>query len=168
MTNIQIFTRNWPNKLLVQQGRHHLSSLNNRHENWRRGWDPWRRHARIGTGSPLQTFDSVDLYPTIADKLTRLSFGLVMNHPFLDGNKRIGAYVLTVGLKLNGIPFSSCSFTAASFCLNVNFIWKAPPMALERRRWMDSSKSIHHCYCSLVQWEGCTTIWSDHLLLWLE
>ena len=29
-----------------------------------------------------------------------------MNHPFLDGNKRMGAYVLTVGLKLNGIPFS--------------------------------------------------------------
>lgn len=29
-----------------------------------------------------------------------------MNHPFLDENKRIGAYVLTVGLKLNGIPFS--------------------------------------------------------------
>lgn len=56
--------------------------------------------------TPLQTFDSVDLYPTIADKLTRLSFGLVRNHPFLDGNKRIGAYVLTVGLKLNGIPFS--------------------------------------------------------------
>lgn len=41
-----------------------------------------------------------------ADKLTSLSFGLVRNHPFLDGNKRIGAYVLTVGLKLNGIPFS--------------------------------------------------------------
>lgn len=56
--------------------------------------------------APLQTFDSVDLYPTITDKLTRLSFGLIMNHPFLDGNKRIGAYVLTVGLKLNGIPFS--------------------------------------------------------------
>lgn len=56
--------------------------------------------------APLQTFDSVDLYPTIADKLTRLSFGLVRNHPFLDGNKRIGAYVLTVGLRLNGIPFS--------------------------------------------------------------
>ncbi len=56
--------------------------------------------------APLQTFDSVNLYPTIADKLTRLSFRLVMNHPFLDGNKRIGAYVLTVGLKLNGIPIS--------------------------------------------------------------
>lgn len=56
--------------------------------------------------APLQTLDSVDLYPTIVDKLVRLSFGLVMNHPFLDGNKRIGAYALTVGLKLNGIPFS--------------------------------------------------------------
>ena len=29
-----------------------------------------------------------------------------MNHPFLDGNKRIGAYTLIVGLKLNKIPFS--------------------------------------------------------------
>lgn len=56
--------------------------------------------------TPLQTFDSVDLYPTIVDKFVRLSFGLVMNHPFLDGNKRIGAYALTIGLKLNGIPFS--------------------------------------------------------------
>lgn len=56
--------------------------------------------------TPLQTFDSADLYPTIVDKLVRLSFGLVMNRPFLDGNKRIGAYALTVGLKLNGIPFS--------------------------------------------------------------
>lgn len=56
--------------------------------------------------TPLQTFDSVDLYPTIVDKLVRLSFELVMNHPFLDGNKRIGAFALTVGLKLNGIPFS--------------------------------------------------------------
>ena len=80
------------------------------------------RNARIGTGGPLQTFDSVDLYPTITDKHTRLSFRLVMNHPFIDGNKRIGAYVLTVGLKLNGITFSLCSFTAASFSSNVNFI----------------------------------------------
>lgn len=40
--------------------------------------------------TPLLTFDFNDLYPTIIDKLARLSFGLVMNHPFLDGNKRIG------------------------------------------------------------------------------
>lgn len=56
--------------------------------------------------SPLQTFDADDLCPTIVDKLARLSFGLVMNHPFLDGNKRIGAFTLTVGFKLNQISFS--------------------------------------------------------------
>ncbi|MDD7081361.1 MAG: Fic family protein [bacterium] len=59
---------------------------------------------------------------TAIKKRYLISFELVMNHPFLDGNKRIGAYVLTVGLKLNGIPFSLCSFTVASFSSNVNFI----------------------------------------------
>lgn len=56
--------------------------------------------------TPLLTFDFSDLYLTIIDKLARLSFGLVMNHPFLDGNKRIWAYTLIVGLKLKKIPFS--------------------------------------------------------------
>ncbi len=53
--------------------------------------------------TPLQTFDSSDLYPTIVDKIARLSFGLAMDHPFYDGNKRIAAKVLDVGLKANGI-----------------------------------------------------------------
>ncbi|MDY5298916.1 MAG: Fic family protein, partial [Candidatus Enteromonas sp.] len=48
--------------------------------------------------TPLQTFDSEDLFPTAVDKVVRLSFGLVMNHPFIDGNKRVGAAVLYLGL----------------------------------------------------------------------
>ena len=60
----------------------------------------------LALATPLLAFDFNDLYPTIIDKLARLSFGLVMNHPFLDGNKRIGAYTLIVGLKINKIPFS--------------------------------------------------------------
>ncbi len=51
---------------------------------------------------PLQTFDSVDLYPTSTCKIARLSYGLAMDHPFYDGNKRIAAKVLDVGLKANG------------------------------------------------------------------
>ena len=39
--------------------------------------------------TPLQTFDSSDLYPTAIDKIARLSFGLVIDHPFIDGTKRI-------------------------------------------------------------------------------
>lgn len=53
--------------------------------------------------TPLQTFDSSDLYPTTVDKIARLSFGLAMDHPFYDGNKRIAAKALDVGLKANDI-----------------------------------------------------------------
>lgn len=53
--------------------------------------------------TPLQTFDSADLYPTDTDKIARLSFGFVMDHPFIDGNKRIAAKVLDMGLDMNGI-----------------------------------------------------------------
>lgn len=52
---------------------------------------------------PLQKFDSNDLYPSVVEKIIRLSFDLVMNHPFFDGNKRIAAKVLDVGLRVNGI-----------------------------------------------------------------
>lgn len=43
------------------------------------------------------------MYHSIVEKITRLSYGLVMNHPFLDGNKRIAAKTLDVGLYLNNI-----------------------------------------------------------------
>lgn len=45
---------------------------------------------------PFQGFGDHDFYPTITEKAVRLCFGLVQNHPFLDGNKRIGTMVLLV------------------------------------------------------------------------
>ena len=56
---------------------------------------------------PFQTFDGADLYPTVIEKTVRLTFGLVMNHPFVDGNKRIGALALTTTLSLNQIAFTT-------------------------------------------------------------
>ncbi len=53
--------------------------------------------------SPFQQFGNEDLYPTIQQKASRLCFGLVNNHPFIDGNKRIVAHVMLVFLALNGI-----------------------------------------------------------------
>lgn len=50
---------------------------------------------------PFQTFDGNELYPSDIDKIARLSFSLTCNHPFLDGNKRIGAFALAICLKLN-------------------------------------------------------------------
>ena len=39
---------------------------------------------------PRMTFGGVNLYPTAVEKAAALGFALVMNHPFVDGNKRIG------------------------------------------------------------------------------
>ena len=60
--------------------------------------------------SPFQTFGGQDLYPTLAEKAARLGYGLVKNHPFLDGNKRIGTHTMIVFLKANGINLK-CSNT---------------------------------------------------------
>ncbi len=51
---------------------------------------------------PHMTFAEQDLYPTLADKAAALAFSLVLNHPFIDGNKRTGHAVMEVFLFLNG------------------------------------------------------------------
>ena len=41
--------------------------------------------------TPFQTFGGMELYPTVIDKAVRLAYGMITDHPFIDGNKRIGA-----------------------------------------------------------------------------
>lgn len=53
--------------------------------------------------APFQSFAGVDVYPSIQQKAARLCYGLVKNHAFIDGNKRIGAHVMLVFLALNNI-----------------------------------------------------------------
>lgn len=53
--------------------------------------------------APFATFDGRDLYPSIQTKAVRLGYGLIRNHPFADGNKRIGAHAMLVFLALNGV-----------------------------------------------------------------
>lgn len=56
--------------------------------------------------TPFQTFSGQDLYPTVLEKAVRLGFGLIRNHPFIDGNKRIGTHAMLVFLNLNSITLS--------------------------------------------------------------
>jgi death-on-curing protein len=51
---------------------------------------------------PQMTFGGQDLYATIEAKATAICFSLVMNHPFVDGNKRIGHAAMETFLVLNG------------------------------------------------------------------
>ena len=53
--------------------------------------------------NPFQSFAGEELYPTIQAKAARLGFGLIKNHPMLDGNKRLGAHAMLVFLAVNGI-----------------------------------------------------------------
>ena len=51
---------------------------------------------------PKMTFAGVDLYPTLVEKAAALCFSLVANHPFVDGNKRVGHAAMETFLVLNG------------------------------------------------------------------
>ena len=51
---------------------------------------------------PYLTFGGENLYPTLVEKAAALGFSLVMNHAFLDGNKRIGHAAMETFLILNG------------------------------------------------------------------
>jgi death-on-curing protein len=51
---------------------------------------------------PRQSFGGQDLYPEITSKAAALCFSLVLNHPFVDGNKRIGHAAMETLLMVNG------------------------------------------------------------------
>lgn len=53
--------------------------------------------------SAFQTFDGKELYPSMEEKGARIGYALISNHAFVDGNKRIGMYVLLTFLETNGI-----------------------------------------------------------------
>lgn len=56
---------------------------------------------------PRMTFDGVDLYPNLTTKVAALGHSLITNHPFVDGNKRIGHAAMEVMLVLNGYELSA-------------------------------------------------------------
>jgi len=51
---------------------------------------------------PRVTFGGSDLHPTLAAKAAALCFSLALNHPFIDGNKRVAHAAMEVFLMLNG------------------------------------------------------------------
>lgn len=57
--------------------------------------------------SAYATFDGKELFLSKEEKAARLGVGLVSNHAFVDGNKRIGMYVLLSFLEVNGIQIEA-------------------------------------------------------------
>ena len=69
--------------------------------------------------SCFATFDGVDLYPTKEEKGARLGYALISNHAFVDGNKRIGVYLMTTFLEMNGIRLQATNEEIGEIGLSV-------------------------------------------------
>ena len=69
--------------------------------------------------APFQTFGGNDLYPDILDQASQLCYSLIENHPFADGNKRIGVHLTLLFLKLNNIELRYSQQELIDFGLGV-------------------------------------------------
>ena len=61
-----------------------------------------RGNLEAAIARPAMTFGGEDLYPDVAAKAAALMHSLVLNHPFVEGNKRTGAAAAELMLELNG------------------------------------------------------------------
>ena len=69
--------------------------------------------------APFQSFEGRTPYPSLQQKAARLGYGLVKDHPFVDGNKRIGAHAMLVFLALNRIEMDYTQEELADTFLNL-------------------------------------------------
>lgn len=56
---------------------------------------------------PRMTFGGEELYPSLLEKAVALGFSIIMNHPFVDGNKRTGHAATETFLVLNGLQINA-------------------------------------------------------------
>jgi death-on-curing protein len=68
---------------------------------------------------PFQTFNQVDLYPSILEKAAALLESILINHPFIDGNKRIGYTLLRLFLIKNDFDLSGSQEMKYNFIIEV-------------------------------------------------
>jgi len=84
---------------------------------------------------PYMTFDGVDLYPTLIEKAAQLCFGLVKNHPFVDGNKRIGTMCMILFLRMNHVELQ-CKEIELQDCIHA--LARSEMNASELTAWIKS------------------------------
>ena len=69
--------------------------------------------------APFQSLGDKDAYPSLQQKAARLGYGLIKNHAFVDGNKRIGVHAMLVFLALNGIELQHTQEELSDMVLSV-------------------------------------------------
>ena len=89
---------------------------------------------------PFQTFDGTDLYPTPFDKASAILESVLINHPFIDGNKRTAFMLMSLILTESGITIIASQDEIYDFIIN---IIKSKPSTSEISDWirLNSSKN---------------------------
>lgn len=83
------------------------------------------------------TFGGNDLYPSIEDKVANTCFCIICNHPFVDGNKRMGIYVMLILLELNGIKLEFSQNELINLGLSIA---DGQLRALDIKNWIEQHK----------------------------
>lgn len=69
---------------------------------------------------PFQTFDAVDLYPSVFEKAAAIGESIIVNHPFVDGNKRTGYLLMEALLRREGFAITSSDEDLYNFVINIS------------------------------------------------
>lgn len=69
---------------------------------------------------PFQTFGGDDLYPTVFEKAAALGESLIINHPFVDGNKRTGFLAMASLIQEEGYIFKATQEDAYVFTIDIS------------------------------------------------
>lgn len=64
------------------------------------------KYTVFAVNRALATFDGQDLYTTLESKIAAVTYSLVSNHGFVDGNKRVGVAAMLLLLRINGYRLS--------------------------------------------------------------
>ncbi|MFH1379689.1 MAG: type II toxin-antitoxin system death-on-curing family toxin [bacterium] len=68
---------------------------------------------------PRATFSGEDLYPDLFAKVFALGHSLILNHPFVDGNKRTGYMAMRLFLNINGYDIKASAKDRFDFVMNI-------------------------------------------------
>ena len=68
---------------------------------------------------PFQTFDKKELYPSVTEKAAALMESILINHPFIDGNKRTGYTLLRLFLLQNRIDITASQANKYEFVIDI-------------------------------------------------
>lgn len=69
---------------------------------------------------PFQTFDGADLYPSAFEKAAAIGESIIINHPFIDGNKRSGYLLMEALLRHEGFAIAASDENLYKFVINIS------------------------------------------------